>query len=74
MFSFEIRCLSKLSLVERQNQGFARTNTLYNVSTPSISPSPSQPLDSVSCQSSVSYSLSVGTVGYNLQIPGTDHQ
>ena len=53
--------------VERQNQSFARTHTLYNVSTnPSNSPSPSQPLDSVICQYSVSYSLSVGTVGYNL--------
>ena len=28
---------------------------------------------SVCCQSSVSYNLSVGTVGNNLQIPGTDH-
>ena len=30
--------------------------------------------DSVSCQYPVSYSLSVGTVGYNLQTSGTDHQ
>ena len=42
--------LEQLDEVERQNQGLARTNTLYNVSTPSISPSPSQPLDSVSCK------------------------
>ena len=34
--------------IERQIQGFARTNTLYNVSNPTISPSPSQPLNSVS--------------------------
>ena len=76
MLNYLIRETMIVTWVERQNLGFARTNTLYNVSSPSISPSPSLPLDSVSCQlqSSVSYSLLVGTVWYNRLKPGTDHQ
>ena len=43
-----------------------------HISTPSISPSPSQPLDSFSCLSSFSYSLSVEIVRCHLQTP--DHR
>ena len=59
------------ALVDRQNLGFVWTDTLYNVSTPSISPSPSHP----STQSAINHlSATVYCLGLSVIIRRSQEQ